>query len=283
MTSVTKIKLKRLLSVILVLALVATLVQVPVFAEGEPIYLPEADLSEEVLNSGVFNLSASGAEIEENAGAPYIFKVKRGGEYLPEATLRLDMIDITAKYGDDYTVRLYNGDGEGVQNSGSSKSIIEEIIDNADEIEEINDSDYIVSGELVDTEEEMEAFREDASIGAEYVAAMFGIGEGEASAEDAAVPEVTDTAEPEVTDAAEPAMTDEAEPEVTDEAEPEMTDEAEVEAFGDEAVQEADASTLRGIKALATGMENDIAPMDGGSASSASTERMLTDEMLNGL
>ena len=91
-----KKRFKRLISVTLAAALAAPMVQLPAFAEGEPIYLPEAELSEAAQNSGAFNLSITGAEIDENAGAPYIFKVQRGGDYLPEATLRLDMIDITA-------------------------------------------------------------------------------------------------------------------------------------------------------------------------------------------
>ena len=105
------------------------MVQLPVFAEGEPIYLPEAELSEAAQNSGAFNLSITGAEIDENSEAPYIFKVQRGGDYLPEATLRLDMIDITATYGKDYKLELYEDGGEDVQNSRDHKSIIGEMLD----------------------------------------------------------------------------------------------------------------------------------------------------------
>ncbi len=288
MTEKTKRKLKRLLSAVLALAVAVTFIQIPVFAEGDPIYLPDAELSEAALNCGAFNLSVTGAELDENAGAPYLFRVQRGGDYLPEAELRLDMIDITAKYGDDYTVKLYDG-GESVENSKNSKSIIDEMIEHSDEIEEENDTDYIISGEMPDTEEELEAFKEDAEIGAEYVAEMFGLNTGaEPSEEPAAEPSEEPAAEPSEEPAAEPSEEPAAEASEEPAAEPsEEPSEANAETANEGTAESgaalaADASTLRGIKSLATGLENDIAPMDGGNASTE-TSRLMTEEMLNGL
>ena len=116
-----KSKLKRIISTLLSFTLLMASIQVPVFAAGEPVYLPQDEISEEILTSGEFYLATSVAEIQENAGSAYLFKVGRGGENLPEAEVRLNMIDITAKYGDDYKIKLHNGSvfGEKVKNSFS--------------------------------------------------------------------------------------------------------------------------------------------------------------------
>ena len=65
------------------------------------------------------------------------------------------MIDITAKYGDDYKIKLHNGSvfGEKVKKSFSSTSILEEIIENEDEILEENYTDALIAVEGRDDEE----------------------------------------------------------------------------------------------------------------------------------
>ena len=83
----------RLISLILTLFMLISAVQTPVFAGSDVIYLPEDDIGEDILSGGAFYLSSSTAEIAENAGASYLFKVARGGEDLPDASVRLNILD----------------------------------------------------------------------------------------------------------------------------------------------------------------------------------------------
>ena len=117
-----KRKVKSILSAAIVFAMLVCSVQIPVFAAGDPIYLPEDDVADEIISSGAFYVSVSNAEIDENANAPYIFKVARGGDNLPEASLRLNMTDITARYGSDYKIKVLGGEmREGVKNARKSR------------------------------------------------------------------------------------------------------------------------------------------------------------------
>ena len=163
---------KRIISMILSLTIILSVVQIPVFASGNAIYLPQDEISEEILASGEFYLGTHAVEIQENSEAPYLLKVGRGGDELPEAEVRLNMLDITAKYGDDYVVKVHNGSvfGEKVKNSFSSSSFLEQIIEGDEEIVEENTTDILVSGEEIDPDEFNELFQEDLELLDNYLA-----------------------------------------------------------------------------------------------------------------
>ncbi len=246
-----KRKFKSILSAALVFAMLVCSLQIPVFAAGDPLYLPEDDVADEIVSSGAFYVSVSNAEIDENANASYIFKVARGGDDLPEASMRLNMTDITARYGTDYKVKVLGGGAfsEGVKNARKSKSLLEEIIENSDSIEERNDTDTLVDGEKLDEQTANELYTEDAQKLGNYLGDALSEQDAEASAE----PEVSE--EPEAVD------------EPSDGA-------ADSEADGTEAA----AMSLKAAKSLATGLESDKTPMDGG----GSVEQ-LADDMLSAL
>ena len=267
-----KRKVKSILSAALVFAMLVCSVQIPVFAAGDPIYLPEDDVADEIISSGAFYVSVSNAEIDENANAPYIFKVARGGDNLPEASLRLNMTDITARYGSDYKIKVLGGEmRESVKNARKSRSLLEEIMENPDSIEERNDTDVLVDSEKLDEETANELYTEDAEKLGNYL--------GEALSElDAQEP--TESEEPEDAEAsAEPRDSDveaaDEAPEVS--AEPETLDDpnedsVETEADGTEAA----AVSLKAAKSLATGLESDKTPMDGGGSMAQFTDDMLS-------
>ncbi len=251
-----KRKVKSILSAALVFAMIVCSLQIPVFAAGDPIYLPEDEIADEIISSGAFYVSVSNAEIDESANASYIFKVARGGSDLPEASLRLNMTDITARYGNDYKVKLFGGSAfsEGVKNARKSKSLLEEIVENSDSIEERNDTNTLVDGENLDEETANELYTEDVEKLGNYLGDAMSDTDAEASAE--------------------PAAADEA-PEVSEESE--AADDpndgaAEAEAGGTEAA----AVSLKAAKSMATGLESDKTPMDGGGSMAQFTDEMLS-------
>ncbi len=251
-----KRKVKSMLSAALVFAMLACSLQIPVFAAGDPIYLPEDDAPDEIISSGAFYVSTSNAEIDENANAPYIFKVARGGSDLPEASLRLNMTDITARYGADYKIKLRDGGtfSDGVKNARKSRSLLEEIVENSDSIEERNDTDTLVDGENLDEETANELYTEDVQKLGNYLGEALSDTDAEASPE--------------------PVAEDEA-PEVSEESEAADDPDdgsAEAEADGTEAA----AVSLKAAKSLATGLESDKQSMDGGGSIEQFTDDMLS-------
>ena len=118
----------RLLSMILALTLVAGLLPLQTIVQAaEPIRLTEDSIGGETVNSGAFYLASSSAKLNEAAPGPYYLRVARGGDMLPKATVRFEMMDISTKYGEDYTVSVA---GSGlfapeVENADSAVSVME--------------------------------------------------------------------------------------------------------------------------------------------------------------
>lgn len=152
-------KVKRFLSVLLAAAMTATCVPVTVFADTTPEYLPEGEIDSAYVDDGMFYLASSGAEIEENADHGYLLKVARTGEGSQEQSVRLTMTDITASYGKDYKIKLYDKsllEGK-IENKNESKSMLEVVENNS--AEAYNYSDAIIDGTITAenqlTDEEM--------------------------------------------------------------------------------------------------------------------------------
>lgn len=154
---------KKLLCLVLTLASLLSSLPVPAGAEGVQIDLPQDEISEEILTSGEFYIATAAVALQEDAAAPHLLKIARGGEDLPEATLRLDIMDITASYGKDYKIKLHNSSifGTKVKNALSSTSILDEILESGDEMVEENYTDALVSGETMDLETAEALYQED--------------------------------------------------------------------------------------------------------------------------
>lgn len=162
---------RRALSGLLSCALTVGLVRLPARAEAEAedVYLPQAELSQEILTGGGFYLATAQAEIHEESGAAHLFRIARGGTAEEAAAVRLDILDITAKYGRDYVIRVHGHADDEVQNAEESRSLLEEIQENQDEILEENYSDGVVSGEDISDQEVEERYQDDVEALAGYL------------------------------------------------------------------------------------------------------------------
>ena len=94
--------LKRLLSLFLSAVLFTGTVPAQAFSALETdVYLPEVLLDESILQSDVFYLASTSAQIEESGHNVYLLRVGRGGDALSASTALIKIADVTAKYGED--------------------------------------------------------------------------------------------------------------------------------------------------------------------------------------
>lgn len=81
----------------------------------------------------------------EKGDGHYLVKVARGGEIDSEASVTVKMSDVTAKYGKDYKVYLYNGGlFNEADNDSNAQSIIEMIEDKSYETFEIGNNEDLL-------------------------------------------------------------------------------------------------------------------------------------------
>lgn len=139
---------KRAISLLLAFVMLFSLLPVQVFAAEEPEYLPEAEIEEQYVSDGAFYFASAGAELYENTGSGYLLKVARWGDGEEAASVRLTMTDVTASYGEDYTVSLYGaGLFEGIVKNGAKSESMLEYLQNH-ETKEYNYSDAIIDGTI---------------------------------------------------------------------------------------------------------------------------------------
>lgn len=142
--------LKRKLAMILAVLMTVTSVPMTAFAAAEPVLIPEQKIDDSCITDGMFYFGSAGAEIGEADPGIYRLFVRRSGTDLPEASVRVTMLDMTASYGKDYTVsaegvNILTG---GVRNSHSAASIKEYMQENEDTVTEYNYSDAIIDGSI---------------------------------------------------------------------------------------------------------------------------------------
>lgn len=151
---------KRAWSAVLSVVLIAAILigSIPVASALEPIRLAENTIDEGVEESGAFYLATTNATVSEREPAPYYLRVARSGEALPAATLKLEMIDVSAKYGDDYTVELL-GSGVKTDNAEGGTSFMEAL--SGEDVEQVmvddNGNDLSMTDEAAKAQAEKEA------------------------------------------------------------------------------------------------------------------------------
>ena len=119
--------LRKLVSLILVTALFVGAVPVQAFAlEETEVYLPEIELGSDILDYDVFYLATAGASIPENGNGVFLLRVGRGGAAESESTALVKIADLTAKYGEDYVVRVRD-ERTKVENPDDNISLMEMI------------------------------------------------------------------------------------------------------------------------------------------------------------
>lgn len=123
----TQIKqmLKRFVSSVLSVSMLTPMLQAPSYAAAE-VRIPEIEIDDGILTSDVFYLTAANAQLEEGSNARYLLRVARGGEADTDAGVTLKIADLTAKYGEDYTISLY-GSGTNADSPKSNQSLLERI------------------------------------------------------------------------------------------------------------------------------------------------------------
>ena len=133
--------LKKLLSLVLSAALFIGAVPAQAFAaEKTEVYLPETSIGEDILDHDVFYLATQSAAIPENGGGVYLLRVGRGGSADSESTVLVKIADMTAKYGEDYIVRVRD-ERTKVENPEDNLSLMEMIEGSDFEQQTISDSD----------------------------------------------------------------------------------------------------------------------------------------------
>ncbi|MBO6267333.1 MAG: hypothetical protein J6M06_03785 [Synergistaceae bacterium] len=131
----------KLLSLVLVAALFISAVPVQAFAaEKTEVYLPEISIGDDILDYDVFYLATASAAIPENGGGVYLLRVGRGGSADSESTVLVKIADMTAKYGEDYIVRVRD-ERTKVENPEDNLSLMEMIEGSDFEQQTISDSD----------------------------------------------------------------------------------------------------------------------------------------------
>lgn len=136
-----KRSLNKLLSLVLVAALFISATPVQAFAaEKTEVYLPEISIGDDILDYDVFYLATASAAIPENGGGVYLLRVGRGGSADSESTVLVKIADMTAKYGEDYIVRVRD-ERTKVENPEDNLSLMEMIEGSDFEQQTISDSD----------------------------------------------------------------------------------------------------------------------------------------------
>ena len=148
---------RKLLSAILAMSMTASVCSpLGVNAYAETIYQQESGaVTDEVRSSGEFYVSSPNINMSEGSGAKYAAVIKRGGDELEAASVRLTLMDITARYGKDYTVEVPDKGffEHDVENASGALSLIDELAANDGRLDEINGIDDIAK--LGKTDEEI--------------------------------------------------------------------------------------------------------------------------------
>lgn len=143
-------------------------------AEENYVYVPEIELDGLDREQNLFWLASSEIEMEENSGGHYLVKIGRGGD-LSEASVTVKIGDVTARYGKDYRVYLYDGGLFGEAEKDKDSLSVMDMIEGEDYTE----------FEISDTEELIKEI-EDGAISDSAIAANIGRGLNEAIAENKA-------------------------------------------------------------------------------------------------
>ena len=152
--------IKRRISVLVIISMIVTSLSpaTSVFAESHFTnekyqFVDEIEVEETLVDEGMFYIPHNLFEVTEgDENNKLVFKVKRKGEGKEAAKVKLTMIDVSAKYGRDYSIRVIDKAffSENVQNKSASN--IEEFVKKQNK-GEYNYSDAIIDG--VDVSEDL--------------------------------------------------------------------------------------------------------------------------------
>ena len=160
--------LKKLLSLVLVAALFVSVVPTQAFAvEETEVYLPEIEIGNDILDYDVFYLATAAASVEESGNHAYLLRVGRGGSADSESTALIKIADMTAKYGEDYVVRVRD-ERTKVDNPKDNFSLMEMMEGSDFEQGELGTEDEL-AGMLENDPEAQEAYLEGTESALEFL------------------------------------------------------------------------------------------------------------------
>ena len=160
--------LKKLLSLVLVAALFVSVVPTQAFAvEETEVYLPEIEIGNDILDYDVFYLATAAASVEESGNHAYLLRVGRGGSADSESTALIKIADMTAKYGEDYVVRVRD-ERTKVDNPKDNFSLMEMMEGTDFEQGELGTEDEL-AGMLENDPEAREAYTEGMNTALEFL------------------------------------------------------------------------------------------------------------------
>jgi len=166
--------LNRLLSLILTAALFVSVVPTQAFAvEETEVYLPEIEIGSDILDYDVFYLATAAASVEEGGNHAYLLRVGRGGPADSESSVLVKIADMTAKYGEDYVVRVRD-ERTKVDNPEDNFSLMEMIEDSDFEQKPISDSDEFAEM-IQDDPDAQAAYREGVETAMEFLEEASGL------------------------------------------------------------------------------------------------------------
>ena len=153
--------LRRKTSEVLIVSLIATnLIYINTNATDQKYnFIQEIEIDESFIDDDMFYIPHKYIEVKENdENKKYVFRVRRKGNAEKADKVKLTMIDVSAKYDRDYSIRVIDKlfFSENVQNKFASKTIDEYM--SSTDYEEYNYSDAVVDGSInsdnIMTEEE---------------------------------------------------------------------------------------------------------------------------------
>ena len=156
-------KRNRIISATLGLCMTASMFSAfSVNAYAETVYFEESEaIAEDIKESGEFYVSTPNVNMKEGSGDKYAAVIKRGGDSLEAASVRLTIIDVSSQYGKDYKIEVPDsGFFGGVENTRGASSIYALAQENGGMLDEVNGYDEIAAMGKTD-EEIQEMYAED--------------------------------------------------------------------------------------------------------------------------
>ncbi len=117
----------RAVSAVLSLACTVTAIPMQAYADEiipDNVYIQEIEMTEDILSSDVFYLTAPNARLLEGANERYYLRIGRGGDSSSAASVNVKIADLTAKYGDDYEIYLLDSEVK-TENPEDNQSLLE--------------------------------------------------------------------------------------------------------------------------------------------------------------
>ena len=137
--------LKKVISMTLTLSMLAPLaVSAAAAAEYDPMTDAELRTPETLSEGNYFFIREKTFTVSEKSGDALYIPVQRTGDLSGEAEVTVKLVDMTSRFGENYTAEIYGGN-EKPEDEYGGDSIIDAILENPDGIEEVYDTSDDVS------------------------------------------------------------------------------------------------------------------------------------------